>query len=128
MGGGDFSPKKILKKTPQKTTVFEMDARYATDRFLRLKKWVWYLEEVSWMPLIPQNLRWLLHALACILSSRTSAGFFLGTLLHSINYIVFIYSNLLQHLYILCLAGFNILISMFPFPLSSLSLYIRYFG
>lgn len=66
MGGGDFFPQKILKKTPQKTTVFEMDARYATDQFLRLKKWVWYLEEVSWMPLIPQNLGWLLHALACI--------------------------------------------------------------
>lgn len=65
-GGGDFFPQKILKKTPQKTTVFEMDARHATDQFLRLKKWVWYLEEVSWMPLIPQNLRWLLHALACI--------------------------------------------------------------
>lgn len=38
-GGTDFFPPKILKKTPQKTTVFEMDARYATDRFLRLKKY-----------------------------------------------------------------------------------------
>lgn len=38
MGGGTFFPQKILKKTPQKTTVFEMDARYATDRFLRLQK------------------------------------------------------------------------------------------
>lgn len=64
---------------------------------------------------------------ACIslhLKQQDFCCFFLGTLLHSINYIVFIFSNLLQHLYILCLAGFNILISMFPFPLSSLSPYI----
>lgn len=126
-GGGTFSPKKSLRKHP-KRQLFQNGCKICSWSVLEIKKMSLISRRGILNAFNPPELKMIVACISLHLKQQDFCCFFLGTPLHSINYIVFIYSNLLQHLYILCLAGFNILISMFPFPLSSLSLYIRYFG